>query len=137
MLIKKGASIANIVIILSTWAVIKIPMLANEAKFLGPKFMIIRWILTTISILIMAIITSTIVKKDDIPKEDSQNKENAMLIVDKKFCIGCGMCVKIAPEEFIIKDKKAEVTKKIVIYKESNQVRQAIDKCPAKAIKYI
>lgn len=137
MLIKKGASIANIVIILSAWAVIKIPMLANESKFLGPKFMVIRWSLTTVSILVMAIITSTIVKKDDIPKDNSSDKENALLTVDNKFCIGCGMCMKIAPEEFIIKDKKASVTKKIVIYKESNQVRQAIDKCPAKAIKYI
>jgi uncharacterized membrane protein YraQ (UPF0718 family) len=33
MLLKKGASVSNIVIMLSTWAVIKIPMLANEAKF--------------------------------------------------------------------------------------------------------
>ena len=41
-LFKKGASISNIVVILSAWAVIKIPMLANEAKFLSPKFMAIR-----------------------------------------------------------------------------------------------
>jgi len=34
MLHKKGASIQNIVIILSSWAVIKVPMLINEAKFL-------------------------------------------------------------------------------------------------------
>ena len=32
----KSAGIANIVIVLSTWAVVKVPMLANEAKFLGP-----------------------------------------------------------------------------------------------------
>ena len=38
MLLKKGASIKNIVIILSSWAVIKVPMLLNEAKFLGMKF---------------------------------------------------------------------------------------------------
>ena len=63
MLLKKGASIANIVVILSAWAVIKIPMLANEAKFLGPKFMAVRWILTTVSIFIMAYVISTIVKR--------------------------------------------------------------------------
>ena len=34
-LLGKGSSISNIVIILSSWAVIKVPMLANEAKFLG------------------------------------------------------------------------------------------------------
>ncbi len=44
MLMTKGASVANIVIILSSWAVIKIPMLANEAKFLGVTFMSIRWV---------------------------------------------------------------------------------------------
>ena len=40
----------SIIIILSSWAVIKIPMLLNEAKFLGAKFMIIRWLLTVIAI---------------------------------------------------------------------------------------
>ncbi|WP_138206624.1 permease [Haloimpatiens lingqiaonensis] len=137
MLIKKGASVANIVIILSAWAVIKVPMLANESKFLGPKFMIIRWSLTTVSILIMAIITSKIVKKEDIPKDDVIDEEDAILSVDEKFCIGCGMCMRIAPEEFIVKDKKAVVTKKILRCEESNQISQAIDKCPAKAIRYV
>lgn len=137
MLIKKGASIANIVIILSAWAVIKIPMLANEAKFLGPKFMIIRWVLTTISILIMAIITSKIVRKDEIPEDNTEDRDNATLIVDKKFCIGCGMCMKLDPEDFVIENKKARVNKDILEIEESEKVKLAIDKCPAKAIKYI
>lgn len=68
-LLKKGASISNIVVILSAWAVIKIPMLANEAKFLSPKFMAVRWILTTISIIIMGYIISKLVKREDIPME--------------------------------------------------------------------
>lgn len=137
MLIKKGASIANIVIILSAWAVIKIPMLANEAKFLGPKFMIIRWVLTTISILIMAIITSKIVRKDEIPEDNTEDRDNATLIVDKKFCIGCGMCMRLDPEDFVIENKKARVNKDILEIEESEKVKLAIDKCPAKAIKYI
>ena len=62
-LFEKGASISNIVILLSTWAVVKIPMLLTEFKFLGPKFMIARWILTTISIFIMGYITSKLVKQ--------------------------------------------------------------------------
>jgi uncharacterized membrane protein YraQ (UPF0718 family) len=53
-LYKKGASIKNVVIILSSWAVIKVPMLVNEAKFLGIKFMAIRWLLTIVVILIIA-----------------------------------------------------------------------------------
>ena len=52
MLQKKGASIRNLIIILSAWAVIKVPMLLNEMKFLGLKFMAIRWALTLISIIV-------------------------------------------------------------------------------------
>ena len=137
MLIKKGASIANIIIILSAWAVIKIPMLANEAKFLGPKFMAIRWILTTIAILLMAIITSRVVKKEDIPMENVTNKEDGVLSVDESFCISCGLCTKIAPEYFIMQNKKAKISTKILKSAESNKVRLAIEKCPAKAINYM
>ena len=49
MLHKKGASVRNLVIILSAWAVIKVPMLLNELKFLGFEFMAIRWVLTVIN----------------------------------------------------------------------------------------
>ena len=137
MLIKKGATVANIIIILSAWAVIKIPMLANESKFLGPKFMITRWILTTIAILIIAIITSKVVKKEDIPLEEIVTKEDALLNINEKFCISCGLCAKIAPENFVMKNKKARVLSKIIKSKENDKIKLAIDKCPAKAIKYI
>jgi uncharacterized membrane protein YraQ (UPF0718 family) len=62
-LLKKGASISNIVIILSAWAVIKVPMLANEAKFLGVNFMAVRWVLTVTAIFVMAYMVGKIVKK--------------------------------------------------------------------------
>ena len=136
MLIKKGASVANIVIILSAWAVIKIPMLANEAKFLGPNFMAIRWILTTISIVIMAVIVSKFVKKQDIPMNDIVEKEDSILNVDTSFCIGCGLCAKVSPDDFVMLDKKANVNKKIFKKQESENNKLAIDKCPANAIKY-
>lgn len=67
MLYKKGASLRNIIIILSAWAVIKIPMLLNEAKYLGLKFMVIRWMLTVAAILLFSWIASRIVKKEDLP----------------------------------------------------------------------
>lgn len=137
MLIKKGASVANIVIILSAWAVIKIPMLANEAKFLGPNFMVIRWILTTISIAIMAVIVSKFVKKEDIPMDDIIEKEDAILYVDKTYCIGCGLCAKVSPDDFIMLEKKANVNKKIFKKQENEKNKLAIEKCPAKAIKYM
>lgn len=137
MLIKKGASIANIIIILSAWAVIKIPMLANESKFLGPKFMAVRWILTTISILIIAIITSKVLKKEDIPVDEIVTKENALLNINENFCIGCGLCTKVAPENFAMENKKAKILSKMLKSEENHKIKLAIDKCPAKAIKYM
>lgn len=71
-LIKKGASISNIVIILSSWAVIKVPMLLNEAKFLGIKFMFLRWILTIVSILCMSYLVSLLVNKNSIPNLEEE-----------------------------------------------------------------
>ena len=41
-LLEKGAGISNIVIILSTWAVIKVPMLLNEARFLSFRFIYVK-----------------------------------------------------------------------------------------------
>jgi uncharacterized membrane protein YraQ (UPF0718 family) len=137
MLIKKGVSIANIVIILSAWAVIKLPMLANESKFLGPKFMFARWVLTTISILVMAMITARIVKKDDLPVNIDVDLESAMLSINNHFCMGCGLCVKSSPDNFELLNKKAKVTKKISKQEENEKIKLAIEKCPAKAIDYI
>ncbi|MGV8982919.1 permease [Clostridium sp.] len=137
MLLKKGTSVSNIVIIISTWAVIKIPMLANEAKFLGPKFMVIRWILTTVSIFIMAYITSRVVKKEDIPTEDIlDNKRGTVLNINENYCIGCGICSRISPDNFVIINKKANLVKKIVKSEENENIKAAIDKCPANAIGY-
>ncbi|MDD3504916.1 MAG: permease, partial [Eubacteriales bacterium] len=69
MLLAKGASIGNIVIVLSAWAVVKLPMLANEARFLGVNFMVVRWILTVVAIFIMALVVGKAVKKKDLPAE--------------------------------------------------------------------
>lgn len=70
-LLKKGAGISNIVIIISSWAVIKVPLLANEIKFIGFKFMIIRWILTVISIYMMSKIMGKNLKREDIIEEQN------------------------------------------------------------------
>lgn len=136
-LLLKGASISNIVIILSTWAVIKIPMLLNEAKFLGPKFMLFRWILTTISIFIMGYIVSKLVKKEDIPEDKStQNYEN-LLQINSEYCIGCGICSEISPKHFEISNKKAIVISQDIVKDESTIINEAIEKCPAKVINWV
>ncbi len=138
MLLKKGATINNIVIILSAWAVVKVPMLANEAKFLGLEFMSIRWLLTTVSIFIMAYIVSLVVSKKDIPVEAKKNKDaKNRLEIMSQYCIGCGICEKTCPEIFRIVGGKAEIktkTKEIEPYMEC--ITKVIEKCPAKAIKF-
>jgi len=129
----KGASIPNVVIILSSWAVIKVPMLANEVKFLGLNFMAVRWVLTVIAIFIMAYITGAYVIKTDLPTEE--NKQNAdMLAVKEEYCIGCGLCAKFLPEYYEMKDNKA-VVKSMPDGKEAAQdVLKSADNCPSKAI---
>jgi len=131
MLLRRGASVANVVIILSAWAVVKVPMLANEAKFLGPRFMGIRWFLTSVSIFLMAYITSAMVKKARIPI-DSDSEVN--IGVNEAYCMGCGVCVKLCPEHFSMEDGKAKFAKNDVSMTSRENFKKAMDKCPAKAI---
>lgn len=136
MLHKKGASIRNFVIILSAWAVIKVPMLLNEMKFLGVKFMIIRWVLTVISILVFSWIASKIIKDDDLPKstdtsEAALNREP--IRINQTACIGCSLCVKNYPELFELKNKKATI-KKIETEIDSNRLEDVLSICPVHAI---
>ena len=65
-LFNRGASVKNIVIILSASAVTKISTLAFEAQFLGFKFMITRWILTLIVFIVISNIINKIIKREDI-----------------------------------------------------------------------
>lgn len=132
MLLSKGASIANIVVILSAWAVIKIPMLANESRFLGPKFMIIRWVLTVISIYIMAYIMGSLMKKEDIPQMKSSNPDG--LSINESYCVGCSICVKMLPEVFEMDHKKARVRAIDIDSSNMSGIIKTIEKCPAKAI---
>lgn len=135
MLLKKGASIANVVIILSAWAVIKVPMLANEAKFLGPNFMGLRWILTVISILIMSYLMTVFVKKEDIPVQEERDLGKVTGInIKEKYCIGCGLCEKLMPHYFKVVDKKAKWKESKLNETQINELKAIIDKCPVKAI---
>ncbi|WZL72366.1 permease [Clostridiaceae bacterium 35-E11] len=135
MLLKKGASITNIVIILSAWAVIKVPMLANEAKFLGVQFMGIRWILTVVSILIMAYLVGIFVKKESIPIQEEQDPiEITGIHIKEQYCVGCGLCEKLLSEDFEIVDKKARWKKSTLNVEQIDKIKSIMYKCPGKAI---
>ncbi|MFZ5351838.1 MAG: permease [Bacillota bacterium] len=132
MLLSKGASVANLVVILSSWAVIKVPMLANEAKFLGPKFMAIRWILTIIAMYFMGYVTSIFVKKEDIPVIAAPSFN--CLTINKDYCVGCSICVKLLPEIYEMNGKKAQIKIKGSINENMPSIMSTIEKCPGKAI---
>lgn len=137
MLLDKGAGIANVAIVLSAWAVVKVPMLANEAKFLGPDFMAMRWVLTTIAIFIMAYIMAKQVKKEDLPQSDSSDSARAQapIAIDQQYCIGCGVCAKLSPMIFAMEGDKATV---ILGHPNPKQLQKAVEtaeRCPAKVIR--
>lgn len=135
MLLHKGASVINIVILLSTWAVIKLPMLANEAKFLGLRFMVTRWLLTVVAIFIMAYVSAFFVKKGDIPLQRSGTSEKP-LEINENYCIGCGLCVKLAPEYYRMNGKKAvtkDVSEPITV---TVPLKLSVQKCPTQAIAF-
>lgn len=61
-LLKKGAKISCIIAFLSAWACIKIPQEMVELRFLGPKFMLARLILTIVFVILMGISIERIIK---------------------------------------------------------------------------
>lgn len=130
-LLGKGANISNIVIILSTWAVVKVPMLFNEVKFLGINFMIVRWILTVAAIFAMAYLTAMFVKKTDLPVDESVSNT---LEIKEEYCIGCGICVNMLPDYYEMENNKAVVRKNPEGIHVLKAINESINKCPAKAI---
>ncbi len=136
MLLNKGASVKNIVVILSAWAVIKVPMLANEAKFLGVQFMSIRWVLTVISIVFIAYFVSLIVKREDVKIEKVKElSEVKSVSIITESCIGCGLCSKTMPEYFEMNNRKAKVSNKVLKPEDLDKLREVSEKCPAKVIR--
>ncbi|MTI68704.1 MAG: Fe-S cluster protein [Firmicutes bacterium] len=94
-LFNKGASISNIVIIISSWAVVKVPMMIVEAKFLGYSFMLARVILTIPAIMIIGYFTNKFVEKEDIKSKVNGNRYEKYIleienILPKFNCGGCG-----------------------------------------------
>lgn len=133
MLHKKGASLRNIIIILSSWAVIKVPMLINESKFLGLKFMVIRWVLTVIAIIIFSWLAAKIIKDEDIPGEVLTQPG---LHVNRDACMGCSLCAKNYSELFEMENKKAITKSHEELDLDPDRLQSTIRSCPVKAISY-
>ncbi|MCK9479254.1 MAG: permease [Firmicutes bacterium] len=133
MLRKKGATIRNIIIILSSWAVIKVPMLLNEAKFLGSKFMVTRWLLTVMAIIIFSWVADRIIADEDLPKEKPLQTG---ITVNSKACMGCGLCVKNYPQLFEMDGKKATVKAHDAAQTNKEKLLAIMEACPVKAIEY-
>ena len=137
MLHKKGASVRNLVVILSSWAVIKVPMLLNELKFLGFQFMAVRWLLTVISIVVFSWMTAIIVKDKDLPEKNLEHqKNNQPVSINRSACIGCSICTKKYPELFEMKNKKVSI-KIIEGPIDQEKLMLAISSCPVKIINFI
>ncbi len=61
-LLKKGARVSNIIVLLSAWACIKIPQEMVELQFLGLHFMVARLLLTIVFVIIMGLLIEQIIK---------------------------------------------------------------------------
>lgn len=87
----KGASVGNVVIILSAWAVVKVPMYLVETSFLGTAFANTRYLLTIPLIILLGYVMQKIVKREDIPLSD-MDKEIAEIVakLPQRNCGACG-----------------------------------------------
>ena len=134
MLMNKGAGLFNIIVILSAWAVVKVPMLVNEAKFLGFRFMGVRWILSVAAIFLMAGLVTKMMKHTTIEDDDKEKSPKNILKIENQFCIGCGLCKNMCPQYFDIKNGKAIMKNaqiKVIVLED---IKKAAEKCPANAI---
>lgn len=69
---KKGVKFSNILIFIGAWSTTKIPMLLFEIASLGQKFAITRLLIDIPGIIIMAVILSSILSKEEIDKIRSE-----------------------------------------------------------------
>lgn len=92
VLYKKGAGIANMVIILSAWAVVKIPMLLVEASFLGLRFVLIRVALTVPAIFILAVLSEKIISRGDVKPGSNNTIDTSRDILTDLPRLDCGGC---------------------------------------------
>lgn len=77
VLLKKGSKLSNVFIMLGAWSTTKIPLILFEASALGLKFMLVRFVMDLIGIVMIAYITEkslTQKDKDAIYQQAQQSK---------------------------------------------------------------
>lgn len=77
VLLKKGSKLSNVFVMLGAWSTTKIPLILFEASALGLKFMLVRFIMDLIGIVMIAYITEkslTQMDKDAIYQQAQQSK---------------------------------------------------------------
>lgn len=100
-LYRKGASAGNLVVIISSWAVIKVPMIFMETQFLGGEFAFYRYVLTLPAIFIMAYFMEKAGPEVIVPPEE---EEEAMFPGYNCKACGYGSCREL--EEAVKQGKK-------------------------------
>lgn len=123
-LLYKGASIQNTIIILSSWAVMKVPMLIVESKFLGMPFAVSRYLLTLPGILIMAYFASKLISRKEV-LDSIDSLSGRVLEIEEILpgfdCSGCGYsyCSEYAEAIFY----NNEITSKCIKQKEEVELK--------------
>ena len=83
-LIRKGASITNMVIFLGSWAALKIPQLMVEIKFLGISFTLLRFGLTLLALVLIGLLMENIFRRHpDNAWLERDEKETALKVTGK------------------------------------------------------
>ena len=65
MLLKKGARVANVMVFLSAWACIKLPLELMELQFLGWKFTVLRLVLTVALVIPMGLLAEVLFHRNN------------------------------------------------------------------------
>ncbi len=95
-LLRKGASLTNVVIIISAWAVVKVPMLIVEVQFLGIEFAAARYLFTVPAIIGIGLFVSTRANREEVitsglhAGEPDVVIEEILAALPGANCGGCG-----------------------------------------------
>lgn len=72
VMMKKGASLYNVMLFLGAWSTLKIPMFLFETQYLGLTFSVTRWVCSLVGIVVMAFLIDRWVPERE--KQEIYNK---------------------------------------------------------------